>query len=466
MSVRTTPHRQRRRSRCRPTRGPAARGTGQEDRAPAEGARSAAAFRFARIEDAIRDIRNGKLVIVVDDEDRENEGDLTMAAEKVTAAAINFMAAHGRGLICMPIVGERLDQLKIPAMVSENTSAFETAFAVSVEAKREVSTGISAHDRAVTIKTILDPNTRPEDLARPGHTFPLRAREGGVLTRAGQTEAAVDLARLAGLYPAGRDLRDHEPGRQHGPRAGTAPLRPAPRPPDDHHQGPDRLPHEAGEVRDPRGHHRPADPPRHLPDDPVPQPGGSEAPPGPDQGRGAARRADAGPRPLRVPDRRRARLAPLRLRRAARPRPGADRRRGARRSPLHPAGGPRHRARQQAPGLRAAGPGLRHGGGERAARLQARPAGLRRRRPDPRGPGHLQAPPHDQQPAEDRGPGGVRPGGRGAGPPGHPADGHESGLPHHEAREAGAPHPARAGASQAPPGRGRDGPCRPEKTER
>ena len=170
---------------------------------PAGGARGAPAPRFARIEDAIRAVRQGNLVIVVDDEDRENEGDLTMAAEKVTAAAINFMAAHGRGLICLPIIGERLDQLKIPAMVSENTSAFETAFAVSVEAKREVSTGISARDRAVTVKTILDPNTRPDDIARPGHMFPLRAREGGVLTRAGQTEAAVDLARLAGLYPAG-----------------------------------------------------------------------------------------------------------------------------------------------------------------------------------------------------------------------------------------------------------------------
>jgi 3,4-dihydroxy 2-butanone 4-phosphate synthase/GTP cyclohydrolase II len=161
------------------------------------------AIRFDRIEDAIRAIRAGKMVIVVDDEDRENEGDLTMAAEKVTPAAINFMAAHGRGLICLPVVGERLDQLKIPAMVSENTSAFETAFAVSVEAKYRTSTGISAHDRAATVKTILDPDTRPEDLARPGHMFPLRAREGGVLTRAGQTEAAVDLARLAGLYPAG-----------------------------------------------------------------------------------------------------------------------------------------------------------------------------------------------------------------------------------------------------------------------
>jgi 3,4-dihydroxy 2-butanone 4-phosphate synthase/GTP cyclohydrolase II len=165
--------------------------------------RGTAAIRFDRIEDAIQAIRHGKMVIVVDDEDRENEGDLTMGAEKVTPAAINFMATHGRGLICVPIVSERLDQLQIPAMVSENTSPFETAFAVSVEAKHRVSTGISAHDRAATIKVILDPNSRPDDLARPGHMFPLRAREGGVLTRAGQTEAAVDLARLAGLYPAG-----------------------------------------------------------------------------------------------------------------------------------------------------------------------------------------------------------------------------------------------------------------------
>ena len=165
--------------------------------------RRASSVRFASIEETVRDIRDGKMVIVVDDEDRENEGDLTIAAEKVTPAIINFMAAHGRGLICLPIVGERLDQLKIPPMVAENTSAFETAFAVSVEAKHKTSTGISAYDRAVTVKTILDPKTQPEDLARPGHMFPLRAREGGVLTRAGQTEAAVDLARLAGLYPAG-----------------------------------------------------------------------------------------------------------------------------------------------------------------------------------------------------------------------------------------------------------------------
>ncbi len=181
-------------------RGPAGAGRGARDKAAP---RTAGPVRFARIEEAIRDIRLGRMIIVVDDEDRENEGDLTLAAEKVTPAAINFMAAHGRGLVCMPIIGERLDQLQIPAMVLENTSPFETAFAVSVEAKHKISTGISAHDRAATVKTILDPNTRPEDLCRPGHMFPLRAREGGVLTRAGQTEAAVDLARLAGLYPAG-----------------------------------------------------------------------------------------------------------------------------------------------------------------------------------------------------------------------------------------------------------------------
>ncbi len=158
---------------------------------------------LSTIEEAIEDIRAGKFVIVVDDEDRENEGDLVIAAEHVTPEAINFMARYGRGLICMPIIGKRLDELQIPMMVDRNTSGFGTAFTVSVEAKKKVTTGISAFDRAVTVKTILDPATKPEDLARPGHTFPLRAAEGGVLRRAGQTEAAVDLARLAGLYPAG-----------------------------------------------------------------------------------------------------------------------------------------------------------------------------------------------------------------------------------------------------------------------
>lgn len=158
---------------------------------------------LASIEEAIRDIRDGKFVIVVDDEDRENEGDLTMAAEKVTPDAINFMAKHGRGLVCLPVVGKRLDELQIPMMVSDNTSSFGTAFTVSIDAKVGATTGISAHDRALTVLAVLDSATKPEDIARPGHIFPLRAKEGGVLVRTGQTEAAVDLSRLAGLYPAG-----------------------------------------------------------------------------------------------------------------------------------------------------------------------------------------------------------------------------------------------------------------------
>ncbi len=158
---------------------------------------------LSTIAEAIEDIRAGKFIIIVDDEDRENEGDFALAAEKVTPEAINFMAKNGRGLICIPVFGKRLDELEIPMMVSENTAKFSTAFTVSVEAKHRVSTGISAADRAETVKAILDPATKPEDLARPGHMFPLRAREGGVLVRAGQTEAIVDLARLAGLYPAG-----------------------------------------------------------------------------------------------------------------------------------------------------------------------------------------------------------------------------------------------------------------------
>lgn len=157
---------------------------------------------LSTIDEAIEDIRAGKFVVIVDDEDRENEGDLAIAAEHVTPEAINFMARFGRGLICVPIIGKRLDELQIPMMVDHNTSGFGTAFTVSVEAKKKVTTGISAFDRAATVKAIIDPATKPEDLARPGHTFPLRAAEGGVLRRTGQTEASVDLARLARLYPA------------------------------------------------------------------------------------------------------------------------------------------------------------------------------------------------------------------------------------------------------------------------
>ena len=162
---------------------------------PAEG--------FDSIEDAIREIAEGRMVIVVDDEDRENEGDFIMAAEKVTPAAINFMVTHGRGLVCTPLLEDRLNTLDIKPMVQDNTALLSTAFTVSVDAVEGATTGISAHDRARTIEVLLDPATRPTDLARPGHIFPLRAEKGGVLTRAGHTEATIDLSRMAGLTPAG-----------------------------------------------------------------------------------------------------------------------------------------------------------------------------------------------------------------------------------------------------------------------
>ena len=158
---------------------------------------------FAAIPDAIAAIARGEMIIVVDDEDRENEGDLTIAADKITPDVINFMAKHGRGLICLPMTGARLDELELPLMVTENSASFGTAFCVSIEAKGRTTTGISASDRAATVLAAVNPKTKPSDLARPGHMFPLRARDGGVLVRAGQTEAAVDLARIAGLTPAG-----------------------------------------------------------------------------------------------------------------------------------------------------------------------------------------------------------------------------------------------------------------------
>ncbi|HET7874988.1 MAG TPA: bifunctional 3,4-dihydroxy-2-butanone-4-phosphate synthase/GTP cyclohydrolase II [Methylomirabilota bacterium] len=160
-------------------------------------------WKIATIEEGVEEIRAGRLLIVVDDEDRENEGDLVMAADRVTPEAVNFMARFGRGLICVPMLGERLDDLQISMMVTDNTAPLGTAFTVSVDARRGVTTGTSAYDRAVTIRTLVDPATRPEDLTRPGHIFPLRAMPGGVLRRAGHTEAAVDLARLAGFPPAG-----------------------------------------------------------------------------------------------------------------------------------------------------------------------------------------------------------------------------------------------------------------------
>jgi 3,4-dihydroxy 2-butanone 4-phosphate synthase/GTP cyclohydrolase II len=158
---------------------------------------------FTSVEDAIAEVRAGRMVVVVDDEDRENEGDLTLAAEKVTPEAINFMAKYGRGLICLALTEERLDYLRLGPMTAVNDSPYGTAFCESIEARTGVTTGISVHDRARTIQVAVDPESRPSDLVRPGHVFPLRARKGGVLVRAGQTEASVDLARLAGLVPAG-----------------------------------------------------------------------------------------------------------------------------------------------------------------------------------------------------------------------------------------------------------------------
>src|SRR5215469_1466519 len=158
---------------------------------------------FSTIEEGIEEIRQGRMLVVVDDEDRENEGDLVMAADKVTPEAVNFMAKHGRGLICMPMMAERLDELQIPMMVADNTAPLGTAFTDTVDARRGVTTGTSAYDRAVTIRSLVDPQMTSADLTVPGHVFPLRAMEGGVLRRAGHTEASVDLARLAGCYPAG-----------------------------------------------------------------------------------------------------------------------------------------------------------------------------------------------------------------------------------------------------------------------
>ena len=158
---------------------------------------------FVDIPTALAEFRAGRMIIVVDDEDRENEGDLTMAAESITPEAINFMARHGRGLVCLTLTEERLDYLRIGPMTQENTSQFGTAFCEAIDAREGVTTGISAADRARTIQVAIDPATKPQDLAKPGHMFPLRARKGGVLVRAGQTEASVDLARLAGMIPAG-----------------------------------------------------------------------------------------------------------------------------------------------------------------------------------------------------------------------------------------------------------------------
>ncbi len=309
---------------------------------------------FSTIEAALEDFRRGRLVIIVDDEDRENEGDLAIAAEKVTPEAINFMAREGRGLICLALTEERCDELQLPLMVRDNTSPYGTAFTVSIEAKGKVSTGISAADRAATILAAIHPATRPEDLLRPGHIFPLRARRGGVLKRAGQTEASVDLAQLAGLHPAGviceimnddgtmarvPDLTAF--AARHGlPMITVAELiryrlqhetlveRVAST----------RLPTAYGEFHI-HAYRSEATGEEHV----VLQMGEITGEP------------DPGARPQPVPDRRRLRLRPLRLRPAAAQGARAHRPRGARRPALPAAGRARHRPAQQAPGLRAPG---------------------------------------------------------------------------------------------------------------
>ena len=203
---------------------------------------------FSPIPEAIEDIRAGRMVVVVDDEDRENEGDLTIAAEKVTPEIINFMARHGRGLICLPMTGERLDELRIPLMVQddENSAKFGTAFCVPIEAKQGTTTGISAADRARTVLAAIDPRHAARRTSRgPGTCSRCARPDGGVLVRAGQTEAAVDLARLAGLNPGGRHLRDHGRGRHHGPRAAARARSAAQHGlKHDHDQGPDPAPDE------------------------------------------------------------------------------------------------------------------------------------------------------------------------------------------------------------------------------
>ena len=198
---------------------------------------------FATVEEALEEIRQGRQIVLVDDEDRENEGDLAMAAEKITPEAVNFMAKHGRGLVCLALTEERCDELALPLMTPVNTSNYGTAFTESIDARRGTTTGISTADRATTILAAIDPATRPTDLARPGHVFPLRARNGGVLVRAGQTEASVDLARIAGLYSRGRDLRNHERDGTMARAAATRRILPRARTETADRRGTDSLPH-------------------------------------------------------------------------------------------------------------------------------------------------------------------------------------------------------------------------------
>src|SRR5262249_5122303 len=241
---------------------------------------------FATVEEALEEIRAGRMIVVCDDEDRENEGDLTMAAQFATPEAINFMAKEGRGLICLALTPERCDELGLDLMAAKNESPFETAFTVSVEARDGVTTGISAADRARTVQVAIDPHSAPRDLVQPGHIFPLKAKPGGVLERTGQTEAAVDLARLAGLNPAGVICEVmNDDGARPRPRAL---LRQA-RPEDDHRRRPDRLPAQARPAGRARRRHAAPDRLRRVHGGRLPVAGRRQAPRGAGQGRGRGR---------------------------------------------------------------------------------------------------------------------------------------------------------------------------------
>ncbi len=217
---------------------------------------------FSSVREALDDLRAGKMIILVDDEDRENEGDLVIAAEHVTPEAINFMAKEGRGLICLSLTPERCDELELPLMSPTNTSSFGTGFTVSIEARQGVTTGISAADRAHTIKTAIDPEKGARDLARPGHIFPLRSREGGTLVRVGQTEGSVDLCADRRIKPCRGDLRDHERRRDHGPDAAACRIRREARPPHSDGQRAGGVSSPPRAVRPPGGRDDDSDPSR------------------------------------------------------------------------------------------------------------------------------------------------------------------------------------------------------------
>ena len=354
------------------------------------------------------------MIIIVDDEDRENEGDLMVAAEKITPEIVNFMATP-RPRPHLPAAHPRAARgAPAPPHGHARTRPASRRPSPSRSTPSEgVTTGISAHDRARTILAAVDPATKPDDLARPGHIFPLQAVEGGVLSRAGQTEAAVDLARMAGLVPAGVIC---EVMNEDGSMARRAPARgdqPAVRHPDPDHRRAHPLPHASRDARPQARGDGPADVARPFPHPRLRGHDPRRPPRRPRQGRRRRRRAGPRPGPFAVPDGRHVRLGPLRLRRPAPPVDGDDREGRPGRRPLHPEPrGPGHRAGQQDPGLRHAGQGGRHGRGQPPARLQARPARLRHRRPDPGRPRRPPAPPPHEQPAEVRRPVRIRAGDR------------------------------------------------------